>query len=85
MNDVKSGPLLVGHSFSTKDILHLHVAEEANLQGIAMNICRSNDQNFTASGVDFYVRASFTEMVGWTVHSAVCREGDDVLQIPPKF
>jgi hypothetical protein len=53
MNDVKSGPLLVGHSFSTKDILHLHVAEEANLQGIAMNICRGNDQNFTASGVDF--------------------------------
>jgi hypothetical protein len=31
MNDVKSGPLLVGHSFSTKDILHLCAAEEANL------------------------------------------------------
>ncbi len=85
MNNVKSGLLLVGHSFSTKDILHLRVAEEANLQGIVMKVCRSNDQNFTASGVNFYVRATFTKMVGWTVHLAKCREGDDVLQIPPKF
>jgi hypothetical protein len=33
-------------------------------------------------GVDFYVCASFTERVGWTVHSAMCHEGVDVLQIP---
>ncbi len=63
MNDVESGPLLVGHSFSTKDILHLHVAEEANLQGIVMKVCHSDDQNFTASGVNFYVRASFVKKV----------------------
>jgi hypothetical protein len=85
MSDVESAPLLVGHSFSTKDILHLRVAEEAILQGIVMKVVRSNDQNFTASGVNFYVWASFTERVGWTVHSAMCWEGGDLLQIPPKF
>ncbi len=85
MNNIESAPLLVGHSFSTKDILHLRVAEEAILQGIVMKVGRSNDWNFTASGVDFYVRVSFTERVGWTVHSAVFREGGDLLKIPPKF
>ena len=30
------------------------------------------------------VNATFHEHSGWVVHTAICREGDDVLQIPPK-
>ena len=25
------------------------------------------------------------DRLGWTVHAAVCREGGDVLKIPPKY
>jgi hypothetical protein len=40
--------------------------------------------NLTIVGINFYVNATFHEHSGWVVHSAVCREGDDVLQISPK-
>ena len=85
MVEVESSPLLAGHTFSSKDILHIRVAEEANLRGIVLRINRSDDFNFVATGIDFYVRASFTESTGWTVNCAVCREGADILKIPPSF
>jgi hypothetical protein len=40
--------------------------------------------NLTVVGINFYVNATFHEHSGWVVHTAVCWEGDDVLQIPPK-
>ena len=83
MTEVEAGPLLVNHTFSSKDILHLRIAEEANLRGIVIRVTRSDDQNFHVIGVDFYVRASFTQKDGWKVLSAVCREGGDLLTIPP--
>ncbi len=84
MQEVDSHPLLEGHPFSGKDILHLRIAEEAIYCGIATRINRSDDTNLTVVGVDFYVRASFTTMSGWTTNCVVCREGGDVLIIPPK-
>ncbi len=32
----------------------------------------------------FYVNATFSEKVGWRVQTTICREGDDILKIPPK-
>ena len=40
--------------------------------------------NLTIVGINFYVNATFHEHSGWVVHTAVCREGGDVLQTPPK-
>ncbi len=79
MNKVGSNPLLEGHTFLSKYILPLWVAEEANLQGIVTQIDPSDDQHFTVVGHDFYVRARFTELIGWCTHSVVCWEGGDVL------
>ncbi len=35
-------------------------------------------------GINFYVHATVYEHVGWCIHAAVCREGDDILKIPPR-
>ena len=65
--------------------MYLHVAGEANLQSIVIRINRSDNQQFVATSIDFYVRAFFTDLVGWTVTAAVCRDGDDILKIPPNY
>ena len=53
-------------------------------RGIVIKVIRSDDTNFVAVGPEFYVRGSFTKNDGWTANSVVCREGGDLLQIPPK-
>jgi len=35
-------------------------------------------------GLNFYVHATVHEHASWSVHTAVCREGDDILKIPPR-
>ena len=84
MQEVDGYPLLAGHTFPGKDILHLRIAEEAMYCGIATRIIRSDDTNFTVVGVNFYVRALFTTMSGWTTNCVVCQEGGDLLIISPK-
>jgi hypothetical protein len=83
MDKVEAHPLMANHTFSSRDIVYLRVAEEANLRSIVIKINRSDNQQFVASGIDFYVRALFTDGVGWLVTTAVCRDGDDILKIPP--
>ena len=73
------------HTFLSRDIMYLRVAEEANLRSIVIRINRSDNQQFVATGIDFYVRAFFTDSVGWTVTAAVCCDGDDILKIPPNY
>ncbi len=85
MAEVEAHPLMAGHSFSSRDIMYLRVAEEANLQAIVIKINRNDDQQFVATGIDFYVRATFTDRLGWTVNATVCCEGGDVLKIPPNY
>ncbi len=50
-----------------------------------MRAHRSDLMNLFVVGINFYVNALFFEHSGGVVHTAVCREGDDVLQIPPKY
>jgi hypothetical protein len=84
MGDVDKNRLSENQTFQSKDVLHLRIAEEANLRGITTRAVRSDSTNMTVVGITFYVNATFSEKLGWTVQSAVCREGDDILKIPPK-
>ena len=68
MNDVESNCLEEDHIFVTKDILNLHIAEEANLRCIKMKVERSDDTNFIVVGINFYVSGTFSENAGWTAH-----------------
>ena len=36
------------------------------------------------AGNNFYINRTFSENVGWMAHSAICRNDDDILKIPPK-
>jgi len=85
MRDVESYRLEEDHSFATKDMFNLRIAEEANLRCIKIKVERSDPTNLTIVGYNFYVSGSYSESSGWTAHIVVCREGDDLLKIPPKF
>ena len=84
MKQVEESRLIENQVFLSKEILQLRIAEEANLRGIATQASQSDCANLTTIGFNFYVHATFSERYGWTVHGAVCREGDDILKIPPK-
>jgi hypothetical protein len=84
MSVVENHCLVKGDTFKKKNVLQLCISEEANLRGITTRANRSNVMNLTVAGINFNVNATFHEHSGWVVHTAVCREGDDVLQIPPK-
>jgi len=80
MSVVKVHRLVDGDSFKNKNVLKLRISEEANLRGITTRANRSDVMNLTVVGINFYVNATFHEHSGWVVHTAVCREGDDVRQ-----
>ena len=66
MTDVESNRLEEDHTFVTKDILNLCIAEEANLKCIKMKVERSDGTNFILVGINFYVcvSGSFSENAG---------------------
>jgi hypothetical protein len=84
MKEVERFCLIDNQTFKSKDVLQLRISEEANLRGITMIAIWSDHTNVTTIGLNFYVNATFSEKVGWTVCTAICREGDDILKIPPK-
>ena len=43
MTSVESDPLLVDHTFPSKEILFIRIAEEANLSEINVSVKRSDD------------------------------------------
>ena len=40
--------------------------------------------NLTVVGINFYVHATVYEHVGWCIHATVCRESNNILNIPPR-
>jgi hypothetical protein len=84
MKVVEDNRLEENHTFKAKETFYLRIAKEANLQGIKMRVVRSDDMNLIVTGFDFYVNGMYIEKVGWQVHCAICREGNDILKIPPK-
>ncbi len=81
MSKVENHRLLEGDTFKNKE---LRISKEENLRGITTRANRSDLMSLIIVGINFYVNASFYEHSGWVVHTAVCCEGDDILQIPPK-
>ncbi len=84
MNKVEKSGLIDNQTFKSKDVLQLHISEEANLHGINTIAIRSDHTNVTVIGINFYVNATFSEKVGWRVQTTICWEGNDILKIPPK-
>ncbi len=71
MVDVRSSPLLEGHTFPFKDILMIRIAEEANLYGVCVKTIRSDGFQVLVKGVDgdsFHVSAVYGTRIGlWKV------------------
>ncbi len=71
MVDVRSSPLLEGHTFPFKDIMMISIAEEANLYGVHMKTICSDGFQVLVKGVDgdsFHVSAVYGTRIGlWKV------------------
>jgi hypothetical protein len=50
MTEVESLPLLVNHTFPTRELLNLRIAEEANLYGCNITVKRSDDFRLAVIG-----------------------------------
>jgi len=83
MVDVEANRLLPDHMFPTKEIFWMRIGEEALLRNIHVRAIRSDHANLVVKGPNFHVAGNFREGLGWTCKVAVCREGDDLLLIPP--
>ncbi len=82
MEYVESHCLLKGHTFQLKEMLQIHIAEEANLRLIKAKTIRSNSNNLIVAGRNFYLCATYSVQHGWQVSKSCCREGDDFSIIP---
>ena len=83
MKDVETNRLEEDHTFATKDILNLHIAEEANLRCIKIKVERSDCTHFIVVGINFYVSGSFSENGGWKANTVLCCDSDDLMKNPP--
>ena len=80
---VKAHPLVAGQIFQHKETLQNCIAKEANLRNIKVKIVQSSHVRYIVGGYNFYVADGYQMQTGWLVRVACCREGDDVLRIPP--
>jgi hypothetical protein len=74
MTSVESDPLLVDHTFPSKEILIICIAEEANLSGINISVKRSDDFRFEVVGSKqskFAVVTACSSAKGWRI--TVCQ------------
>ena len=74
--------LMPDHTFAKKDTLQIRIAEEANLHNIKVKVLKSCKVQDEVAGENFYVKASNLIYEGWKVHTCICRENDNTLQIP---
>jgi hypothetical protein len=77
MTEVNSFQLDVNHNYPDKEILSLHVAEEANLRGINFVCSRSDVWDFKCSGYRFCVIAHQSKCWGWLINTACICKGDE--------
>ena len=77
MTEVKASPLLVGHTFPSKELVLMCIAKEANYTGCWVFIKRSDNYRVQCNGCDgssFCVRAVFSPSTGWKITKAETRE-----------
>jgi hypothetical protein len=91
MSDVLAFWLDVNQNFPDKELLTMHVAEEANLHGINFVCTQSDVWDFKCIGFRFCVIAHQSKHQGWHVTTACVCEGDDFVdldkdseQVPPE-
>jgi hypothetical protein len=75
--------LVAGQTFQHKETLQIHIAEEAILCNIKVKIVWSSHVTYIVRGYNFYLAAGYQIQMGWLVRVACCREGNDILRIPP--
>ncbi len=80
---VEAYPLFAGQTFQHKETLQIRIAEEANILNIKVKILWSSHVTYIVQGYNFYLAAGYQMQTRWLVRVACCREGDDVLRIPP--
>ncbi len=77
MSDVEVTPLLKGHTFPTKEILLIQIAEEANFCGCQIAIVRSDNYQLHVQGCVgslFKIMAFCSLKIGWKVTTIQTRE-----------
>ena len=80
MTSVEKDKLMVNHTFPSKEILLIRIAEEANLSGINVSVKRSDDFRLEVVGSkqsQFEVVAACSSAKGWRVTACETR-----LQVP---
>jgi hypothetical protein len=74
MTAVKAEPMIVGHNYLSKEILLMHIAEEANLHSVEAATNRSCDKQVFfqgRAGAVFTVKARHSAEKNWTVKEYV--------------
>jgi hypothetical protein len=83
MSDVEVTPFLKGHTFLTKEILLIHIAEEANFRGCQIAIVRSDSYQVhmqSCGGSLFQIKAFCSLKLGWkvtTIQTSKATKTDD--------
>ena len=71
MSQVEDSPMKVGHTYPTKEMVLIRIAEEANLSGCMITISRSCSKRIFASGArdshTFCIRVLYTNVHSWKV------------------
>ena len=81
---VEEFPMLVNHTYPSKEIAMLRIAEEANFCGCSYSLVRSDDKRvhaFGRGGSLFEVRIGFSIRYGWKVHECKTRMTADAAEI----
>ena len=80
--EVEFNGLQVGHTFPTKDLLVMRIAEEANLRAIEFLTSRSDVLTVKCHGTRFNVEAHHSELNGWRVRVCATRDaGTDAIAL----
>ncbi len=85
MSDVKVTPLLKGHTFPTKEILLIGIAEKANFCGCQIAIVRSDNYQVHVQGCVgslFQIKAFCSIKLGWKVTTIQTREATEANDDP---
>jgi len=81
MSRVKDYRLEKGHTFPSKEILWLRIAEEANLGSKYLTTYRSDAFHLIVFADRFFVGATFIADVGWKMNIVSIRDGDEGLNL----
>jgi hypothetical protein len=84
MQVVERLPLMASHTFAEKDTLQIRIGEVANLRNIKVKVTKSCKVEYKVAGETYYAKASNLMHEGWKVHTCICRENNNTLEIPQR-